>query len=149
MPSSHLQPDNPTQQAAAYETSPAFNQITVATPAFQSITARSFVNIPFLNSSTTIVCDTKILRDLPPSHTKSASMASLNLSTNGPSITKSYQAVVSAAPATAGPAASPTFAQWALFGVSTPLVNAFQPDAGNKESVLKVQSSDGRCPRNE
>ncbi|EEA22282.1 actin binding protein [Talaromyces marneffei ATCC 18224] len=68
-------------------------------------------------------------------------MASLNLSTNGPSITKSYQAIVNAAPATTGAAASPTFAQWAVFGVTTPLVNAFQPDAGNKESVLKVQSS--------
>jgi hypothetical protein len=70
-------------------------------------------------------------------------MASLNLSTNGPSITKSYQAVVNAAPANTGAAASPTFAQWAVYSVTAPLVNAFQPDAGNKESVLKVQSSDG------
>lgn len=71
-------------------------------------------------------------------------MASLNLSTNGPSITKSYQAVVNAAPASTGAAASPTYAQWAVFSVTAPLVNAFTGDAGNKESVLKVQSSDGR-----
>lgn len=64
-------------------------------------------------------------------------MASLNLSTNGASISKSYQAVVNAAPS----AASPTHAHWAVFSVSTPLVNAFQQDTGNKESVLKVQSS--------
>ncbi|OKL58508.1 hypothetical protein UA08_06268 [Talaromyces atroroseus] len=69
-------------------------------------------------------------------------MASLNLSTNGPSITKSYQSVVNAPAANTGAAASPTYGQWAVFSVSTPLVNAFQPDAGNKESVLKVQSSD-------
>lgn len=70
-------------------------------------------------------------------------MASLNLSTNGPSITRSYQSVVNATPANTGAAASPTYAQWAVFGVTTPLINAFQQDAGNKESVLKVQSSDG------
>ncbi|KAJ5909179.1 hypothetical protein N7495_001861 [Penicillium taxi] len=64
-------------------------------------------------------------------------MASLNLSTNGPSISKSYQAVVNAAPSSG----SATYGQWAVFSVSTPLVNAFQQDAGNKESVLKVQSS--------
>ncbi|KAI9750744.1 MAG: hypothetical protein M1815_001602 [Lichina confinis] len=68
-------------------------------------------------------------------------MASLNLSTNGPSIAKSYQSVVNA-PKPSGPAAdSPTYAQWALFSVSAPLVNAFQKDAGGKESVLKVQST--------
>ncbi|KAJ5691634.1 hypothetical protein N7488_012369 [Penicillium malachiteum] len=65
-------------------------------------------------------------------------MASLNLSANGPSISKSYQSVVNAAPPKNG---SPTYGQWAVFSVSTPLVNAFQQDAGNKESVLKVQSS--------
>lgn len=70
-------------------------------------------------------------------------MASLNLSTNGPSITKSYQSVVNATLANTGAAASPTYGQWAVFSVTTPLVNAFQADAGNKESVLKVQSSDG------
>lgn len=68
-------------------------------------------------------------------------MASLNLSTNGPSISKSYQAVVNA---TLPNGSSPTYAQWAVFSVSTPLVNAFQQDAGNKESVLKVQASGGR-----
>lgn len=71
-------------------------------------------------------------------------MASLNLSTNGPTISKSYQSVVNA-PAPSGPAASsPTYAQWAVFAVSTPLVSAFQQDTGNKESILKVQSSGGR-----
>jgi hypothetical protein len=70
-------------------------------------------------------------------------MASLNLSTNGPSISKSYQSVVNAAPASNAAAASPSYGQWALFNVSTPLVNAFQPDSGSKESVLKVQSTGG------
>ncbi|PKS10560.1 hypothetical protein jhhlp_002314 [Lomentospora prolificans] len=64
-------------------------------------------------------------------------MASLNLSTNGPSIKSSYQAVVSAALPSSG---SPTFAHWALFSVQAPLINAFQ-DSGTKESVLKVESS--------
>jgi hypothetical protein len=71
-------------------------------------------------------------------------MATLNLSTNGPSISKSYQSVVSS-PAPSGAAAnSPTYGQWAVFSVSTPLVNAFQQDAGGKESVLKVQSTGGK-----
>jgi hypothetical protein len=70
-------------------------------------------------------------------------MASLNLSTNGPSISKSYKSIVDA-PAPSGPAAaSPTYGQWSLFAVSAPLVNAFQQDAGGKESVLKVQSTGG------
>ncbi|EEQ85271.1 hypothetical protein RJZ56_001344 [Blastomyces dermatitidis] len=68
-------------------------------------------------------------------------MASLNLSTNGPSISKSYRAVVEASPPTGPAAASPTYGQWAIFAVSTPLVNAFQQDSAGKESVLKVQSS--------
>ncbi|KAI9824276.1 MAG: hypothetical protein M1832_002084 [Thelocarpon impressellum] len=67
-------------------------------------------------------------------------MANLNLSTNGPSITKSYQSIV--APAAAAPASSsPTYAKWAVFSVSAPLANAFQQDAGGKESTLKVQST--------
>ncbi|KAL2819889.1 hypothetical protein BDW59DRAFT_164921 [Aspergillus cavernicola] len=67
-------------------------------------------------------------------------MATLNLSANGPSISKSYQSVVDSS--IADPArGSPTFAKWAIFSVSTPLVNAFQQDAGNKESVLKVQDT--------
>ncbi|KAJ5329010.1 hypothetical protein N7452_009400 [Penicillium brevicompactum] len=66
-------------------------------------------------------------------------MASLNLSSNGPSISKSYQTVVNAPPPSAS-GQSPTAAQWAVFSVSTPLVSAFQQDGG-KESVLKVQSS--------
>jgi hypothetical protein len=70
-------------------------------------------------------------------------MATLNLSTNGPSISKSYQSVVNSQASTFGAAASPTYGQWAIFSVSAPLVNAFQPDAGGKESVLKVQGTGG------
>ncbi|KAE8359394.1 hypothetical protein BDV27DRAFT_136202 [Aspergillus caelatus] len=66
-------------------------------------------------------------------------MASLNLSSNGPSIVKSYQAVVNSSPPTSS--SSPTYGQWAVFSVSAPLVSAFQQDTGNKESVLKVQST--------
>jgi hypothetical protein len=69
-------------------------------------------------------------------------MASLNLSSNGQEISKSYQRVVDSSLPT-GPSSSPTFAQWAVFSVSSPLVNAFQHSGGNKESVLKVQSSGG------
>jgi hypothetical protein len=69
-------------------------------------------------------------------------MSSLNLSINGPSITKSYQSVLNA-PLAAGPAAaSPTYGQWAIFSVAAPLANAFQQDSG-KESVMKVQSTGG------
>ncbi|KAK4695970.1 drebrin-like protein, partial [Lecanoromycetidae sp. Uapishka_2] len=68
-------------------------------------------------------------------------MTSLNLSTNGPSISKSYQAVVNA-PAPSGNASkSSTYGQWAVYSVSAPVANAFQPDAGGKESILKVQST--------
>ncbi|KAE8371062.1 hypothetical protein BDV26DRAFT_276843 [Aspergillus bertholletiae] len=66
-------------------------------------------------------------------------MASLNLSSNGPSILKSYQAVVNSSPPTSS--TSSTYGQWAVFSVSAPLVSAFQQDTGNKESVLKVQST--------
>jgi hypothetical protein len=70
-------------------------------------------------------------------------MASLNTSTNGPSIKSSYQGVINSA-APSGPAAnSPTYGQWAVFSVSAPLVNAFQQDSGGKESILKVQSTGG------
>lgn len=69
-------------------------------------------------------------------------MASLNLSTNGPSISKSYQSVVNAPPPSGAAAASSTYGQWAIFSVTAPLANAFQ-DSGNKESVLKVQSTGG------
>jgi drebrin-like protein len=68
-------------------------------------------------------------------------MASLNLSTNGPSISKSYQSIVNAPPPSGAAAASPTYGQWAVFSVSAPLANAFQQDAAGKESVLKVQST--------
>ncbi|KAK4964203.1 actin binding protein, partial [Elasticomyces elasticus] len=67
-------------------------------------------------------------------------MATLNLSSNGPSITKSYQSIVNAAPATGAAALSPTYGQWAVYSVAAPLVSAFQQDSG-KESVLKVQST--------
>ena len=66
-------------------------------------------------------------------------MASLNLSINGPSIKSSYQGVINGP---SPPSNSPTYAQWAVFTVQAPLVNAFQ-DSGNKESVLKVQSTGG------
>ncbi|ROW16257.1 hypothetical protein VPNG_01816 [Cytospora leucostoma] len=62
-------------------------------------------------------------------------MASLNLSINGPSIKSSYQGVVNS---TLPKSDSPTYAQWALFTVQAPLLNAFQ-DGGAKESILKVQ----------
>ncbi|KAM4059381.1 variant SH3 domain-containing protein [Hirsutella rhossiliensis] len=64
-------------------------------------------------------------------------MASLNLSINGPSIKSSYNGVVSGPPP---PSSSPTYAQWALFSVQSPLMNAFQ-DSGAKESILKVEST--------
>lgn len=64
-------------------------------------------------------------------------MATLNLSTNGASISKSYQSVVDAR------APSGHAGHWAIFSVSTPLANAFKQDAGIKESVLKVQSTGG------
>ena len=70
-------------------------------------------------------------------------MASLNLSNNGPSITKSYQSIVNSPPPSGSTASSPTYGQWAVFSVSTPLVNAFQTDTGGKESLLKVQSTGG------
>ncbi|KIW17002.1 hypothetical protein PV08_04193 [Exophiala spinifera] len=68
-------------------------------------------------------------------------MASLNTSTNGPSISKSYQAIVNAPAPSGAAASSPTYGQWAVFSVSAPLANAFQQDSANKESVLKVQST--------
>ena len=71
-------------------------------------------------------------------------MASLNLSTNSTSISKSYQSVVNAPPPTGAAASSPTYAQWAVYAVSAPLANAFQQGSANKESTLKVQSTGGR-----
>ncbi|RAL66562.1 hypothetical protein DID88_006252 [Monilinia fructigena] len=68
-------------------------------------------------------------------------MASLNTSTNGPSIKSSYSGVVNSSAPSGAAAASPTYGQWALFSVSAPLVSAFQQDSGGKESVLKVQST--------
>ncbi len=71
-------------------------------------------------------------------------MSALNLSTNGPSISKSYQSVVDAPPPKGPAAQSPTYGQWAVFSVSAPLANAFQSDSVGKESVLKVQSTGGK-----
>ncbi|KAI1755105.1 hypothetical protein F4782DRAFT_489955 [Xylaria castorea] len=65
-------------------------------------------------------------------------MASLNLSLNGPSIKSSYQGVINAPAPPAG--SSSTYGQWVLLSVQAPLSSAFQ-DSGNKESVLKVQST--------
>ncbi|KAI1006474.1 hypothetical protein K3495_g1746 [Podosphaera aphanis] len=68
-------------------------------------------------------------------------MASLNTATNGPSIKSSYQSVINS-PAPSGAAAkSPTYGQWAIFSVSAPLINAFKVERGEKESILKVQST--------
>lgn len=67
-------------------------------------------------------------------------MATLNTSSNGPNITRSYQNVVNSPPPSGPQASSPTFAQWAVFTVAAPLVSAFQQDGG-KESVLKVQTT--------
>ncbi|KAL5114725.1 actin binding protein [Pleosporales sp. CAS-2024a] len=67
-------------------------------------------------------------------------MATLNTSSNGPNIARSYQNVVNAPPPSHAHASSPTYAQWAVFAVAAPLVSAFQADGG-KESVLKVQST--------
>ena len=71
-------------------------------------------------------------------------MATLNLSTNGPSISKSYQSIINAPPPAGGASKSATYGQWAVFSVSAPLANAFQQDGGGKESVLKVQSTGGK-----
>jgi hypothetical protein len=73
-------------------------------------------------------------------------MASLNTSTNGPNITRSYQNVVNTPPPSGAQAQSPTYGQWAVFVVTAPLVSAFQHDGG-KESVLKVQSTGGMSIR--
>jgi hypothetical protein len=67
-------------------------------------------------------------------------MATLNTSSNGPSIKRSYENVVNSPPPKNPQAASPTFAQWAVFTVAAPLVSAFQHDGG-KESILKVQTT--------
>jgi hypothetical protein len=69
-------------------------------------------------------------------------MASLNLSTNGPSIKSSYQKIVDAPAPTGAAASSQTYGLWAVYTVQAPLVSAFQHDAG-KESVLRVQSTGG------
>jgi len=71
-------------------------------------------------------------------------MATLNLSTNGTSISNSYQSIVDARAPSGSTTQSATYGQWAIFSVSTPLANAFQRDAGIKESVLTVQSTGGK-----
>ena len=67
-------------------------------------------------------------------------MSSLNTSSNGPNIKRSYENVVNSPPPSGPQANSPTFGQWALFTVQAPLVSALQQDGG-KESVLKVQTT--------
>lgn len=69
-------------------------------------------------------------------------MATLNLSSNGPSIKSSYQKVVNAPAPSGGASSSQTYGQWAVFTVQAPLVSAFQQDS-SKESVLKVQTTGG------
>lgn len=81
------------------------------------------------------------LRELVPLPTQI--MTSLNTSTNGASISRSYKFIVDAPPPSGPAASSPTYGQWAVFAVSAPLANAFQQDSG-KESVLKVQSTGGK-----
>lgn len=71
-------------------------------------------------------------------------MATLNLSTNGPLISKSYQSVINSSPSSGLASKSLTYGQWAVFSVSAPLANAFQQDTGGKESLLKVQSTGGK-----
>ncbi|CAD6505716.1 BgTH12-01203 [Blumeria graminis f. sp. triticale] len=68
-------------------------------------------------------------------------MASLNTSTNGPSIKSSYQSVINGSTSSSAVENSSTYGYWVLFSVSSPLVNAFQPDRGGKESTLKVQTT--------
>ncbi|KAG0124710.1 hypothetical protein HOY82DRAFT_617655 [Tuber indicum] len=62
-------------------------------------------------------------------------MASLDISHE---IGRSYQTLVNSPPANKP---SATFAQWAVFTVSTPLVNAFVAASASKASVLKVHST--------
>jgi drebrin-like protein len=69
-------------------------------------------------------------------------MAALNLSTNGQSINRSYQAVIDAPAPTGAAASASSYGQWAVFSVAAPLASAFQ-DTSGKESVLKVQGSGG------
>ena len=77
-------------------------------------------------------------------HVHVFAMATLNLSTNGPSISKSYQSIINAPAPTGVASKSPSYGQWTVFSVSAPLVNAFQQNGGGKESVLKVQSTGGK-----
>lgn len=64
-------------------------------------------------------------------------MASLDISHE---IGRSYQALVSSPPPN-NP--SSTYAQWAVFSVSTPLTSAFVAASATKASVLKVHSTAG------
>lgn len=69
-------------------------------------------------------------------------MATLDLSENGHSINRSYKALVESPPSK-NP--SPTYASWAVLGVSTPLQNAFI-QGPPKDSVVKVQVTGGKHP---
>lgn len=71
-----------------------------------------------------------------PAAPRANTMATLNTSSNGPSISASYQKIVNGSPS----GSSPTYGQWVLYTVQAPLASAFQQDSG-KESVLKVQTT--------
>ena len=112
--------------------------------------------IPFSPPTCSVLCASQIgvayldsldkrRESIPPVDSK---MATLNTSTNGPSISKSYQSIINSPSPSGSGSKSPTYAQWAVFSVSAPLVNAFQQDAGGKESVLKVQSTGGKFSMN-
>ncbi|PWW79305.1 hypothetical protein C7212DRAFT_355347 [Tuber magnatum] len=62
-------------------------------------------------------------------------MASLDISHE---IGRSYRGLVNSPPANKS---SPSYAQWAVFTVSTPLVNAFVASSASKASVLKVHTT--------
>lgn len=67
-------------------------------------------------------------------------MASLDISHE---IGRSYQTLVNSPPASKP---SATYAQWAVFTVSAPLVNAFVAGSASKASVLKVHTTAGSFP---
>ena len=95
------------------------------------------MDIPWLTHHLSSSISTSILLIKSFYTSLSSTMSALNLSTNGPAISASYNKIVNAQ-APSNP--SPTYGQWALYTVQAPLVSAFQNDGG-KESVLKVQTT--------
>ena len=67
-------------------------------------------------------------------------MATLNLSSNGPQISNSYNKIVNAPALSGAAASSSTYGQWVVYSVKAPLANAFTNDSG-KESILNVQTT--------